>query len=141
MRLYLDASVLVPLFVTEARSSVMAAIVNGLTVPPLVSNFAAGEYSSAIARRFRMAQLSANDASDVLEAFDAWSVAMAQPLEIEAHDIGLAAALVRRFDLKLRLPDAIHLAACQRRGLTLATLDDMLADAARALGVAHIVPA
>lgn len=73
--------------------------------------------------------------------FDQWPGDLVQTMDIDSDDIAAATALVRAMVYGLRLPDAIHLAACQRRGLTLATLDDGLADAARALGVAHICPA
>lgn len=60
---------------------------------------------------------------------------------ITPGDIAVATGLVRRFALKLQLPDAIHLALCQRSGLVLATLDAGLAGAANALAVTNIVPA
>lgn len=88
-----------------------------------------------------MALLTLEGAQAKLADFERWSDIVARPLPILTTDIAAATALVRRFELKLRLPDATHLAVCQRRGLTLATLDDQLANAARALGVAHIVPA
>jgi predicted nucleic acid-binding protein len=48
---------------------------------------------------------------------------------------------VRRFDLKLRAPDALHLAICRRLQARLVTLDNNLARAARALDVPCINPA
>ena len=47
---------------------------------------------------------------------------------------------VRRFDLKLRAPDALHAAICRRLGMRLVTLDRRLAAAARALGIDVLVP-
>jgi uncharacterized protein len=52
----------------------------------------------------------------------------------------LANIFVHRFDLMLRAPDALHAAVCQRLGLTLVTLDQPLARAATALGVAVVNP-
>lgn len=47
----------------------------------------------------------------------------------------LATVFVRRFDLKLRAPDALHAAACRRDDHLLVTLDKRLAAAALELGV------
>jgi uncharacterized protein len=140
LTLYLDASVIVPAFIDEPLSLSVRRLLGDAAEPTLISDVAGGEFASAVARRFRMALLTGADAQRVLAKYDRWTAAAARPLAIESSDIANATALFRRFDLKLRLPDAIHLAACQRRGLTLATLDDTLADAARALGVAHICP-
>ena len=52
-----------------------------------------------------------------------------------------ADAYVRRFDLALRAPDALHLAVVQRLDLSLITLDRRLATAARELGVGVEMPA
>ena len=60
--------------------------------------------------------------------------------EIHAADVRLADAYVRRFDLGLRTPDALHLAIAHRLDATLLTLDRRLATAARELGVAVEVP-
>ena len=61
--------------------------------------------------------------------------------EIHAADVRLADAYVRRFDLGLRTPDALHLAIARRLDATLVTLDPRLAIAARELGVAVEEPA
>jgi predicted nucleic acid-binding protein len=138
---YLDASVIVPYFIDETHSPGVSHFIDSLTAPPVLSDFAIGEFASAVARRVRMASLTAANARIMLADFDRWSAETTRPMAIVSADIADATALVRRFDLKLRLPDAIHLAACGRRALALATLDDLLADAAHALGVAHICPA
>jgi hypothetical protein len=62
-------------------------------------------------------------------------------LDVEAANVRLADIFVRRFDLMLRTPDALHTAIYSRLGLTLVTLHRRLANAARALGLAVIVPA
>ena len=52
----------------------------------------------------------------------------------------LAYAYVRRFDLRLRALDALHLAIARRVDATLITLDRRLASAARELGIAVEMP-
>lgn len=64
----------------------------------------------------------------------------ARSVDTEATDIRLAESFIRRMTLNLRMPDAIHLATALRHGLTLATFDRRLADAARALDLAVVVP-
>lgn len=140
MSLYLDASVIVPAFIREDKSDAVERLFQLASEPMTLSNFASGELASAIARRTRMRLISAESARSIFNDFDQWTEGVMQRIEVDSIDIAEATALVRRLELKLRLPDAIHLAACQRRGLMLATLDDGLADAARALGVAHICP-
>jgi uncharacterized protein len=53
-----------------------------------------------------------------------------------ASDIASAASFIRRLDLNLRAPDAINIAIADRIGAALATFDDRMAAAARALEVA-----
>ncbi|OYQ27083.1 hypothetical protein CHU93_11270 [Sandarakinorhabdus cyanobacteriorum] len=141
MSIYLDASVLVPLFHEEASTAAVTRLMADQAQSPIISRFAAGETASAFSRLWRMALINRETADAMLAGLDRLIASRAAVPTLHDADIGAAADLVRRFALKLRLPDAIHLAVCMRRGLILATLDDLLADAARALGVAHIVPA
>lgn len=60
---------------------------------------------------------------------------------IVSQDIEHATKFVRRRDLALRTPDAIHIAAAHRLGATLLTLDNGMARAAAALGVPYLNPA
>lgn len=61
---------------------------------------------------------------------------MTRPAEINTVDVRLADAYVRRFDLALRVPDALHLAIARRLDVALLTLDRRMAAAARELGIA-----
>ena len=88
-----------------------------------------------------MALLTDADASARLADFDAWRAAMSSPVEIAVSDARLADIFVRRFDLGLRAPDALHLAIARRLDATLVTLDRRMATAARELGVAVEEPA
>ena len=141
MSLYLDASAVVPLLVKEAMSSAVERMLKDADQLFLVSEFAAGEVASAIARQFRIGLLSRHDADIALSDFDTLRLTDTEIPSFDALDIRVAALFVRRFELKLRLPDAIHAATCQRLGATLVTLDRRLADAASTLGIAVAVPA
>jgi uncharacterized protein len=133
--IYLDAGAIFPMLVTEDRSAAAIAF-EGRNLDRLcVSDLAAGEVASALSRLVRMQIFSAEDANRLCERFDAWRLSATQIRTISASDVALGTTYVRRWDLKLRLPDAIHLAACRRFGFALASFDARMVNSARAVGV------
>lgn len=64
----------------------------------------------------------------------------AQRVEINAEDVAAADIYLRRLDLTLLTPDAIHIAIAARIGATLVTFDRAMAASARALGMAVTTP-
>jgi predicted nucleic acid-binding protein len=137
---YLDASVLIPTLIDEPASAAVDDFLNATDQALLISDFAAVEVASALSRLVRMGLLAAEDAAVRLEDFDVWRAAMTSPVDIHAADARLAYALVRRFGLRLRAPDALHLAVARRLDATLVTLDGRLANAAREVGVNVATP-
>jgi predicted nucleic acid-binding protein len=137
---YLDASILLPTLIAEPMSEAVYGYLGADHQELLISDFAAAEVASALRRLVRMARLTGADASARLADFDAWRAAMSLPADIGVSDARLAYIYVRRFDLGLRAPDALHLAIARRLDATLVTLDRRLAAAARELGVAVEVP-
>ncbi len=135
MSTYLDTSVLLPTLIAEPTTEAVYDSLGADDRELLISDFAAAEVASALSRLVRMALLTDADASGRLADFDAWRAAMSLPVDI-ASDARLAYMYVRRFDLGLRAPDALHLAIARRLDATLVTLDRRLATAARELGVA-----
>lgn len=131
--IYLDASAAAPLFVAEARSAEAEAAIRHQIVA--LSALAVAEVSSAMSRRVRERSLSKTAAESILSAFDAWSAAGVTRIEVTPADFIAATAFVRRFDLGLRTPDALHLAIARRLGATMLSFDLKLVAAARALGV------
>jgi len=130
-----DASVLVALLVPEPSSrAVLAALRDPASA--MVSDFAVGEVFSAIAIKVRGKRLGAPEADTVLLDFERWTRRSTQRIAMQHEDMTQAAGLVRRFDLGLRMPDALHLALAQRLDAPIATLDRRQAEAARTLGVA-----
>jgi uncharacterized protein len=119
----------------EATRSLVQAYLSGAIGRPLVSEFAVAEVGSAISRYVRMKELSPEDAVDRLRAFDIWVALDMQTVELTPIDVRVASNLVRRFDLKLRTPDALHLASCMRLGVLLVCLDRRMAAAAEALDI------
>jgi uncharacterized protein len=137
---YLDASVLVALFVIDPMSARAA---DCLSVHPLivvVSDFSAAEFSSAVARRVRTGDLTREDGQLAFLNFDTWIARSARRHEITTADIGAADRILQRLDINLRTPDAVHIAIAQRVGATLVTFDNGMAAAARALGMAVATP-
>ena len=101
----------------------------------VVSNFAAAEFSSVVARRVRMHACPVDDARNALLDLDLWSARWTQRVEIIPADVALADGYLRRFDVALLTPDALHIAAAERLRATLATFDRAMAAAAQKLGV------
>ena len=141
MSVYLDTSVLIALFIdsdpfTERAKACMARNPDSL----IVSDFVAAEFASAVARLTRTRRLTTDDATALFGTFDAWTARTAETANATTPDIAAASAVLRRLDLNLRAPDAINIAVADRLGAILATFDDRMATAARALGV-QVAPA
>lgn len=132
---YLDASVIVPVLLVEPDSSTVNAWVRANTASILVSDLAAAEVSSAISLSVRTGRSTEDEARELLRDFDSWRLALDSAAELEPEDIQIADTFVRRFEFKLRAPDAIHAATAHRIGATLITLDRRLLTAAAALGI------
>ncbi|CAN7652631.1 type II toxin-antitoxin system VapC family toxin [Phenylobacterium sp. LjRoot219] len=135
MTAYLDASALLPMLIEEPGSAIVDDFIGATSGPLVVSEFAAAEVASALSRLVRTARISPEDATARLADFDAWRVAATEDIDMNAADVRLANIFVRRFDLILRAPDALHAAICRRANLALITLDRRLATAAEVLGV------
>jgi uncharacterized protein len=133
---YLDASVMLPMLVKEPASGVVDAFMSNFQQELWVSDFAAAEVASALSRLVHTGSLQAIDATACLSDFDAWRAAMTFAVDLQASDARLAYIYVRRFDLGLRAPDALHLAVARRLDVALVTLDPRMAAAARELGIA-----
>jgi uncharacterized protein len=137
MTAYLDASVALPALVSEATSERVDRYITSLLEPIAISEFAAAEIISGLSRQHRMGELP--DVTPILLALSSLRRVALAP-DIVGDDFRRATELVSRFDLKLRAPDALHLAVCERRRFRLVTLDLRLADAAAAVGADVHVP-
>lgn len=135
MSIYLDASVLVALVITEENTPKALEFVQTVGQRLVVSDYAVGEVSSAVAQSFRTGKIEIEEARRRLAAFDEWVATVADPVATEPADIRLANQYVRAFASKLRMPDAVHLAAARIRGLRIATFDNQMAVAAEMLRI------
>jgi uncharacterized protein len=138
--LYLDASVLVALFLIDPSSARAAAFLSAHPAIVIVSDIGAAEFSSAVARRVRTGDLTQDEGQLAFLHFDMWVARSASRRETTSGDIEAADRILRRLDVNLRTPDAIHIAAARRLAATLVTLDRGMAVAGRALGMAVATP-
>jgi uncharacterized protein len=138
--IYLDASILVPRLIEERHSIDVDDYMAENREEVLISDFAAAEVASALSRLVRTRRLTTADAASALNDFEIWRSTRSSSVDLRTADARLAYAYVRRFELMLRAPDALHLAIARRLGATLVTLDGRLADAGRELAVAVAVP-
>lgn len=130
---YIDTSVIVPLFLPEPRSREAE---NLLVLQQIVvSDLAAAEFSSAIAMAVRIGRIQEDAGRAMLAQFDEWATNHALIAETQGEDFAAATELIRRFDLTLRTPDALHIAIAERLGAKLVTFDAKMAAAASALGL------
>lgn len=136
---YLDASVIVPFLIAEPSSPRIRLWLD-TNDELVVSEFARGEVTAALHRAVRNGREPFADINMRLQMFERWCEETCSPAPFAVADMRTAADYVRRFDLALRMPDALHLAACARLGLTLASFDRRLLRAAEALGVAAVRP-
>jgi len=138
---YFDASALAAILLDEPARERVNAHIAAADAPPVVSDFGVAEVSSAVSRLLRMNRRTLSEAQALLGQLDEWVREAGEPASLEPSDVRETTLLVRRFDLKLRAPDALHVAICRRLDARLVTLDNNLARAAHAVDVACINPA
>jgi predicted nucleic acid-binding protein len=138
LSIYLDASVLVPLIVPDAHSARADAFMDSGPPDLVLSDFAAAEFASAVARLVRMSELRPDEARTAFTTFDSWSAMATRRLTSDSDDTRLAESLLRGLDVPLSTPDVLNLAIVQRLGCDLATFDAKMALVAKRLGLAVI---
>ena len=135
MSAYLDANVIVPLFAVDTLTSRAETALRFVQDDLIMSDFSTAEFSSVIARRVRTRALRTEEARAAFSNFDTWSARRVTLVRLESFDILDATALMRRLDLPIRTPDALHIAMVQRIGCRLLTFDRSMAGVARTLGI------
>jgi uncharacterized protein len=131
---YLDASVLVALFTDDPFTARADSFLRANALVLILSDFAAAEFASVIARHVRTRDITRDDARIAFSTFDVWTARATQRVQISAADVTAAEAFLRRLDFSLRTPDAVNIAIAQRIGATLFTFDDRMIKSARAIG-------
>jgi predicted nucleic acid-binding protein len=126
--LYLDTSVVVALLTEDPLNQRASAFLRDSSDTLIISDFGSVEFSAVVARRAALA------------IFDAWTARTARRVGISGADVADADTHLRRLDLTLLTPDAIHIAIAGRIGATLVTFDRAMAVSARAVGMAVTTP-
>jgi uncharacterized protein len=135
LNVLIDASALVDLFLESSNSARIVNFVQSTPVRLYVSDFAVGEFASAVKRERGARKLSDADVQEIFLAFDEWRAANAEAVSTEAIDIRFAGLYMRRLDVNLRMPDAIYVAKAQRLSMPLCSFDQRQIAAAKRLGV------
>ncbi len=136
MTIYPDTSAIVALFKPEVHSPRAVTVLGDRATRVRIADLAVAELSAAMAAVYRDRPNAAEDFAAYLGPIDAWIVSSGPLIATEAADLRTAILWVRRLDLRLRAPDALHLAICRRVGATLLTFDKRQASAAATLGIA-----
>lgn len=132
MTLYLDTSVVIPLFLEDdhaprvrrwARSAQNIAL----------SAWTLTEATSALSMQVRMKHITEAERRAIEDGIDTWA-RRSRIVSFEPACLDDARRLLRRHS-RLGAPDALHLAIAAWHGLDLATLDGVLRDAAVAEGL------
>jgi hypothetical protein len=137
LTIYLDASVLFSVVHEDAHSERVSAWLVQLD-DFAFSRWTVAEVSSALGVQARARRLPADVRQELELELDKWLVGRPVCAFVDA-DLVQARQLVRD-DVRLRTPDALHVAVALRNGYQLATLDADMAAAARALGLEVVVP-
>jgi uncharacterized protein len=138
--LYLDASVLITLFVIDPSSARAEAFLSVHQEIVVVSDFGVADFSSAVGRRVRTRDLTREDGQLAFYDLDTWVTRSAYREEVMTADIDAANRILRRLDVNLRTPDAIRIVIARRLEATLVTFDRIIAASARALGIGVAMP-
>ncbi|MGH6955819.1 MAG: type II toxin-antitoxin system VapC family toxin [Caulobacteraceae bacterium] len=135
LNVYADTSLLVAIITPDAFSTRAKDFIESDRPTLLISDFAAAEFASALARRVRTRELTKGQAQEAFATFDGWAAYRGTRLEVTSFDVTRAETFLRRLDFALRTPDALHIAIAQRHDAALATFDAQMATAARTLGL------
>jgi predicted nucleic acid-binding protein len=82
-----------------------------------------------------MKKITKAEATGIFKKFDQWRTQDIRVIPLETSDILLAETYLRRLNLTLRAPDAMHLAIAGRAGATLLTFDTKMNASALVLGL------
>ncbi len=139
--LYLDTSVLVSALTAEsatARSQSWLKAQEGRRL--CISPWVITEMHSALAMKLRLNIVTSYQRETALAEFNYLRKTQFRHFQIHQTDFDVAARFSAQHQLSLRAADALHLAIAADNGATLCTLDQRLFDAAKALGIACMMP-
>jgi len=131
---YLDANAIIALLTADPLTPRVRTALGQGTEPLIISDFAAAEFTAVVGRKMRSATITRQHALDAITLLDQWSTRTTRA-RLDADDVARAEQFLRRLDLPLQTPDAVHIAIAERLEATLVTFDRQMAAAARTLGL------
>jgi predicted nucleic acid-binding protein len=136
---YVDTSVLAAYYCPEPLSSAAEAALRGIDTP-VISNLTLVEFSSLIARKRRLKELGARQATEVLHLFRGHTAeGLYRRITLGAEHFIQAQSLIETMTISLRTLDALHLSVAMKENLPILTADRELASAAKRLKVRAIL--
>jgi predicted nucleic acid-binding protein len=135
LSVYLDASVLVSLFIRDEMTERAQSALRTHLGPVTVSDWTLAEAASVIARAVRTGVLDREAARQAIAAIDLWIARAADRVEVLSADIREAELIIRSLETTLKAPDALHVVVARRMDLPLLSFDAAMAREAAALGV------
>ncbi len=135
--IYLDTSFITPLYIQEATSEAVEAILLNIPTQELaLSHWTVVEFASLLSRRVRMGELSAALMQTVMQSFREDAAQSFSLLAVTTADFQLASELILQWETGLRASDALHLAiAHNAHADNLLSLDRGLIHAAQQFGI------
>lgn len=131
---YVDTSVLVPLFLNEPHSLAASNWYAREQSELVAAAWCIPEFASALGIKQRTGAIDAQQAKGAWERFERMVAADLRLLPVEPANFYRAAQLVLEADSGLRAGDALHLACAEAAGAKhMATLDDVLSRNAKRL--------
>ncbi len=138
--LYVDTSVLVALFTTEAKTADVVKWYADCTEELASAAWCVTEFASAMGLKQRTGQLTREQAQTAWMQFERICANDLQLLPVEATTLHKAAVLTLDASAGLRAGDALHLAcAMQAKAQGMVTLDEVLARNAKRFKVRPVV--
>jgi len=136
LKIYLDTSVLVALWSVEPMTFAVQKWMSQQRSENLsISRWCITEFSAAMAGKLQTGSITEFERAEALAAFGSAVRRSFSVLEVDQHAFQRAAIFANQANLRVRSGDALHLAIAAGEGLPIATLDQRMLAAAKALGV------
>jgi uncharacterized protein len=134
---YFDTSVVIPLYVKEPTSTTCQTFVNLHKGELSISQWTMTKVYSGFSLLKRTGVLTENDVPVITQTLEQQPKTYFSVLDVQASDFLTAKSYLAHstFSLNLRAGDALHIATAQNNSLNLATSDNTMVKATRALGV------
>lgn len=137
MNIYLDTSLLVPIYVPEIYSEKILKVITEATHKIYISQLAETEFYSALAINMRTNKLTKKQVKQITEVFkEDMASSIFEKIKITDAVFKKAIDFITTYQTNLRTLDALHLASAAVLNANLLTADNDLADAATHFNIA-----